>query len=76
MNNVLKYHIINCLDELEKKGKKKQRSYSTNDQPERPLSRGGTLREQESVITKLYIYNKVLKISLFLCWIYNTYIHY
>ena len=39
------------------KNKEKQRSFSSNDQPERPLSRG-TLREQETVnlfLTKLYI---------------------
>lgn len=36
------------LDETKKE--KKRRSYSTTDQPpERPLSRGGTMREQDNV---------------------------
>ncbi|XP_057317112.1 myomegalin-like isoform X2 [Hydractinia symbiolongicarpus] len=38
----------------EAKKEKKRRSYSTTDQPpERPLSRGGTMREQDNVISEL-----------------------
>lgn len=38
----------------ETKKEKKRRSYSTTDQPpERPLSRGGTMREQDNVISEL-----------------------
>ena len=47
---------IICFQSIEKpskggetKKKEKQRSFSSNDQPERPLSRGGSLREQENV---------------------------
>ena len=52
-----KYFFFLVL-ELSPKGKSrgKQRSQSANnDQPERPLSRGGTLREQENVSYRIHI---------------------